>query len=97
MRTGERTQIIGQREGHQEVGTGEQVSPLFVQPTIRLELVTLRAGAIAAGVIREQLLRTVIALMDVASKERRAAGSDIAQSPYLTRAQAAAGLLNVRR
>ena len=49
MRTGERTQMIGQREGHQEVGTGEQVCPLFVQPAIRLELVTLRAGAIAAG------------------------------------------------
>ena len=54
------------------------MAALFVHPTIGLELVTLRAGTIAAGVIREQLLLTAIALMDVASKERRAAGGDIA-------------------
>ena len=70
---------------------------MFVDPTIGLELVTLRTGAIAAGVIPGHLLLTVIALMDVTSKVRRAAGGDIAQSPFLSRTPAAAGLLNVCR
>ena len=70
------------------------MAALFVDPTIGLELVTLRAGAIPARVIREHFLLTVIALMNVASKERRAAGGDIPKSSFLSEAQAASGLLN---
>jgi hypothetical protein len=42
-----------------------------------LILVTVRAGTISAGVVREDILLAAIALMDVASKERRAAGGNI--------------------
>jgi hypothetical protein len=48
-------------------------------------------------VIRKDFLLAAIALMDMASKERRAAGGDIPQSPFLGRAEKNAGLFAVRR
>ena len=73
------------------------MAALFVDPAMGLVLVTLRAGAIAARVIGENLLLAVIALMDVTAKERCAAGGDIAQSLLLNRAQVDARLLSVGR
>jgi hypothetical protein len=73
------------------------MAALFFNPAFGLILVTLRAGAIPTGVIGEDLLLAVIALMDVASKERCAAGGNIPQSPFLDRAQADTGLFAVRR
>ena len=78
VRAGQWTQLAGQREGDQEIGTREEVAALFFNPAVCLTLVTLRAGAVAAGVIRKDFPLAAIALMDVASKERRAAGGDIA-------------------
>jgi hypothetical protein len=60
-------------------------------------LVTLGTGAIAAGVVGEDLLLAVIALIDMTSKERRTASSNISQSPFLNRTQSIAVLLLVRR
>ncbi len=73
------------------------MAALFFKPAFGLVLVTLRAGTISAGVIRVDFPLAVIALMDVASEERRAAGGNIPQSPVLDRAQADAGLLAIRR
>jgi hypothetical protein len=56
---------------------------LFLKPAIGLVLVTLRAGTIPAGVIREDFPLAAIALVDVASEERRTAGGDVPQSPFL--------------
>jgi hypothetical protein len=97
MRAGQWAQFSGERERDQKVGTRQQMAALFLNPAIRLTLVTLRAGAVAAGMIREHFLLAVIALMDMASKERRAAGGNIPQSPLLDRTQRDAGLLTVRR
>jgi hypothetical protein len=73
------------------------VAALFFKPAIGLVLVTLRAGAIATGVIPKDVLLAVIALIDVASKERRAAGGNIPERPLLNRAQGFTELLAVRR
>jgi hypothetical protein len=62
-----------------------------------LTVVTLRTGAIAAGVVRENLLLTVIAQIDMTSQERRAASGNIAQSAFLNRAESVAVLSQVRR
>ena len=43
-------------------------------------------GAIAAGVVRKNLLLAVIAQIDMASKRQRAAVLDIAKRPLLNRA-----------
>jgi hypothetical protein len=62
-----------------------------------LILVTLWTGAIAAGVVGKHVLLAVIALIDMTSKERRTASSNISQSPFLNRTQSIAVLLLVRR
>lgn len=93
MRAGQRAQLCGEREGHQEVGTGQEMAALFFNPAFGLILVTLRTGTIPAGVIRENFLLAVIALMDMASEERRAAGGNIPQSPFLHRTQTDTSLL----
>ena len=49
-----------------------------------------------AGVVRVDFLLAVIALMDMASKKRRAAGGNIPQSEFLDRAQTDAGLFSIR-
>jgi hypothetical protein len=72
------------------------MAALFFNPAFGLILVTLRTGTISAGVVRVDFLLAVIALMDVASKKRRAAGGNIPQSPLLDRAQTDAGLFAVR-
>ena len=77
MGSSQLAQLRRQGEGHQEVGTGQEVAALFLNPALALILVTLRAGTISAGVVREDILLAAIALMDMASKERRAAGGNI--------------------
>jgi len=67
------------------------------KPALGLILVTLRTGAIAAGVVGEDLLLAVIAPVDMSSKERRATSGNIAQSAFLNRTQGAAILFQVRR
>ncbi len=78
----EGTQLRGKRKGHQEIGTGEEAAALVVQPAFGLMLVTLRAATITAGVVGEDLLPAVIALIDVASKERRTASGNIPERPF---------------
>ena len=56
------------------------MAALFFKPALGLVLVTLRTGAVAAGVVRKNFLLAMIALIDMASKQRRAAGLDIAKS-----------------
>ena len=94
---GRESAILRQGKGHQKVGTWQEVAALCLKPAIGLVLVTLRAGTIPAGVVREDFPLAVITLMDVASEERRAAGGNIPQSLVLDRAQADAGLLAIRR
>ena len=79
----EGTQLRGKRKGHQEIGTGEEAAALVVQPAFGLMLVTLRAATITAGVVGEDLLPAVIALIDVASKERRTASGNIPERPFV--------------
>ena len=53
------------------------MAALFCKPAFGLILVTLRTAAIAAGVVGKHLLLTVIALVEVSSKERRTASGNI--------------------
>jgi hypothetical protein len=71
------------------------MAALLFNPAFGLILVTLRTGTISAGVVRVDFLLAVIALMDMASEERRAAGGNIPQSLFLDRAQTNAGLFAV--
>jgi hypothetical protein len=48
-------------------------------------------------VIGKHFLLTVIAQIDMASKERRAAGGDIPQGPFLNGAQRFTNLVTIRR
>src|SRR2546425_12094605 len=82
MATGQWTQFGGQRKGYQEIGAGQKTAALSSDPALGLILVTLRAGAIFAGVIGKDLLLTVIALVDMASKERRAASGNIPECAF---------------
>ncbi|HEY7352021.1 MAG TPA: hypothetical protein VH596_04560 [Terriglobales bacterium] len=53
------------------------------QPAFGLILVTLGTTAIAAGVVGKHLLLAVIALVDVASKERCTASGNIPKRTFL--------------
>ncbi len=77
-------QVVGEGEGQEEVGTGEQVGVLLGEPAFGLAPMTLRTGAVAAGVVRIALLPAVIALVHVPSTGWRPAGFDIPQGPELT-------------
>jgi hypothetical protein len=92
-----RAQFIQQRKGDQIVGTGQQPSPLLIEPTLGLRAVTLGAVAIAAGVVDVCLLPAVIALLDMASKVRRSAGLDLLQGTCLAGKQALLELCAIRR
>ena len=96
MGTGQRTQFGRQRKGHVEIGTGQKAVTLSSEPALRLIVVTLRAGAIFAGVIGKDLLPTVIALVDMASKERRTASGNIPERPFPIRVQSISVLLAIR-
>lgn len=67
----------GQSKSDQKVGTLREAIALFVDPALGLRLMTLRAGAVAAGVIGKDFLLAMIALVDVASQRRRPADGDI--------------------
>jgi hypothetical protein len=95
--SGPRAQFSGKGKSQKEIAAGQEAAALSLKPAFGLILVTLRTGAIAAGVVRKDLLLTVIALIDMASKERRAASGNIPQSPFLNRTQDVAVLLLVRR
>src|SRR5439155_25320457 len=86
-----------QRKGHQEIGTRQKAAALLGEPALGLTLMTLRAGAIFAGVIGKDLLLTVIALVDMASKERRAASGNIPKCSFPVRADGVAVLFAVGR
>ena len=93
----ERTQLSGKRKGHEEIGTRQQAASLRGQPALGLILVTLRTGTIAAGVVGEDFLLTVIALVEVATKERRTASGNILERPFPIGVQGVSILLAVRR
>lgn len=77
MRSSHRPEFGGQSKGDQKVGTVREAAALFVDPVLGLRLMTLRAGAVAAGVIGKDFLLAMIALVDVASQRRRPAEGDI--------------------
>ena len=80
-----------------EIGTGQKTATLSSEAALRLIVVTLRAGAIFAGVIGKDFLPTVIALVDMASKERRAASGNIPECSFPVRAEGVAVLFAVGR
>lgn len=96
MSAGERPQIGGQSESDQKVGTRRKAAALFVDPAFGLRLVTLRATAVATGVIGKDFLLAMTTLVDVASQQWRPAGGDIAQSPFLNRTQGTPVLPEIR-
>jgi len=89
-------ELGGQSEGHQKVGTRREAAALLLNPAFGLRLVTLRATAVATGVIREDFLLAMTALVDVASQQRCPARGDIPQSPFLNRTQRASILPEIR-
>ena len=97
MGTSQWTQVRRQGEGHQEIGTGQKAAALPNKPALGLILVTLRAGAIAAGVVGKDFLPAVIALVDMTSKERCMASGNIPECPFAIRVQGVSVLLAVRR
>jgi hypothetical protein len=86
-----------QREGEQVVAAGQQTGALLGEPALGLVPVTLRTGAVAAGVVRIDRVPALIALMDVTSTGWRPAGFDIPQGPALTGRQGRAEPGAVRR
>ena len=68
---------------------------LLFKPALSLVVMTLRAGTIAARVIGKNALGAVIALVDVASKERRPAVFDVVERAFLRGGQIVAKLLAV--
>src|SRR5438876_8498129 len=84
---GQRPQSSGKRERDQVIGAREQSLTLLSEPSLGLIVVTLRTTAVATGVIAIPLLRALVALIDVASKERRTAVFDIAKRFFLNRRQ----------
>jgi hypothetical protein len=97
MGTGQWTQFGRQCEGQQEIGAGQEAAALLLKPAFSLILMTLWTGAIAAGVVGKHVLLTVIALIDMSPKERRATSGNIPQSPFLNRTQGLAVLFAIRR
>src|SRR5215475_7655078 len=85
-----------QGERQQVITAGEQTLPLGGDPTLGLVVVTLRATAIAAGMIGVHLPVTVVALMNVASKERRSTVGDIDQRLLLNRRQPMSAFFPIR-
>ena len=64
------------------------MAALLFKPAFGLLTVTLRTGAVAAGVIAIDFLLAVIALTNVTSKHRRAAVGNVAERAFLNRGQA---------
>jgi len=93
----QRAQGLGEGEGQEEVGAGEQAGPLGGEPAGGLVAGTLRTMAVAAGVIRVDRVPALIAPMDMASQGRRAAGFEIPQGPTLAGPQGLAEARAVRR
>src|SRR2546426_8344028 len=97
MGTSQWTQVRRQGEGHQEIGTGQKAAALPNKPALGLILVTLRAGAIAAGAVGKDFLPAVIALVEMTSKERRMASGHNPDGPVADRGQGGSGLVAVPR
>lgn len=85
MGTSQLTQLRRKSKRHQEIGAWQQAIVLASKPALGLILVTLRAGAIAAGVVGKDFLLAVIALVDVASKEWRTTSGNIPERPFAIR------------
>jgi hypothetical protein len=88
--------LSGNGEGEQVIAARQESGLLLGDPALSLVLVTLWAAAIAAGVIGVDLPVAVVALVKMASKERRSAVRDIGQSLFLNRRQSLCPLLAKR-
>jgi hypothetical protein len=96
VRSSQWSEFCGESEGHQKIGTSREAVVLFVDPALGLRLMTLRTGAVAAGVIGKDFLLAVSALVEVASQQRRPAGGDIAQRAFLSRIEGTSVLPEIR-
>lgn len=77
MSSGQGMQLAGQSEGQQVIVAGGETRALGGDPAFGLIVVTLRATAIATGVVGIDGPVAAVALMNVPSKERRSAVEDI--------------------
>jgi len=96
MGSREGMQLRRDREGQQIVSARQKIGALSGDPPIGLILMTLRATAIAARVIGIHFPVAVVALVKVASKERRSTVLDIGQRLLLNRRQAISPFLAKR-
>ncbi len=96
MRSSQWPEFGGKSKGHQKVGTRREAVALFVDPALGLRLMTLRTGAVAAGVIGKDFLLAMPAQVDMASQQGRPAGGNIPQSPFLNRTQRVSVLPEIR-
>jgi hypothetical protein len=96
MGPGDAMKFARQGKRQQVVGAGQETEALFAYPAFGLVLMTLRAAAIAAGMIRVAFPVAVIALMKMASKERRSTVCDIGQGPLLSPGQRRSPFLSKR-
>src|SRR5204863_6616399 len=79
----ERAQFLGDGEGEQEVGHGQQTQLAFLEPVLGLERAALWTGAVMAGVIGELKLRARTTLIEMPAALRRAAGKQGAHGAAL--------------
>jgi hypothetical protein len=77
------TQWGRQGEGHQVIGTGQELGALFFQPSLGLLAMTLGAVPIAAGVIAILERTAVLAAIDLTTQRRSAALQDGLERPFL--------------
>ena len=94
---GDRVQRPREREDDVEVRDVEQVGRLRLHPPRRRGAVTLRAVAVAAGVVADLLIPALRAAQDMPAQGRRAAGRQVVQGPPLLGGQAGAIRLEERR
>ena len=73
MGPGQHPQRLGQRERQQIISTGQKVLLLFGQPALGLFSMALGTMTIAAGVVTEVLVSTLVALIKLAATGRGAA------------------------
>jgi len=93
MLAGQWSQVRGQSERQQIMGTGQQARLLFFQPGGRLLAMTLGTMPVAAGMIGVANLRAVVALCHMAAEKRGAAKFDVAHGPQFLGEQRVMGAI----
>lgn len=97
MRSHDVMEFPGEREDEVEVGYREEFFAPRLQPSVRIRSMTLRATAIAAGVIGIMEGAALITLEDMSAERPGAAAGDIHKGSPVRREHAITKALQIRR